>query len=210
MAQSAFGRLYKAIGDADSLKTAYESILRDLFENPFWESGKVELRRVPWSQARQARTENVEAFKSPGLYLWGIEDRPLYIGMTRVTFRKRFSRYIWHKRSQCNLAQEFEASLVVRGIDGFPAEIREWYTRQFRGSEVRLRGVLRFAEEGIAGIWFALFPHKSLAEIEELERALVPVAETWNHHRGLRPLLNVAFNRRRAAGSDDEGSLTSE
>jgi hypothetical protein len=193
-APSAFGRLYQAVGDSDSLEAAYDKVLKNLFESPFWESGTVELRRILWGQGQEARTQ--DAFGSPGLYLWGIETRPLYIGITRGSFRKRFSRYIWHERSQCHLAQQFEASLVSDGIDGFPAEVREWYARQFRGSEVRLRGAVRFAKEGIAGVWFALFPHNSPAEIEDLERALVPVAEAWNHRQSLRPLLNVEFNRR--------------
>jgi hypothetical protein len=204
MALSAFGHLYGAVGDSDSLAAAYDKVLRDLFESPFWESGTVGLRRVLWSQGRQARTEDIRAFGSPGLYLWGIEDRPLYIGITQNSFRKRFSRYIWHPRSQCNLAQEFEASLVLHDINGFPAKIRAWYARQFGGSEVRLRGAVRFAKEGIVGVWFALFPHNSPAEIDELERALVPVAEAWNQHRGLRPLLNIEFNRRKTKRTSDE------
>jgi hypothetical protein len=75
--------------------------------------------------------------------------------------------------------------------------MREWYARQFRGSQARLRGAVRFAKEGISGVWFALFPHETPAEIEELERALVPIADKWNQERGLRPLLNVEFNRRK-------------
>lgn len=194
MAPSTFGRLYDAVGDSDSLEAAYDVVLRNLFESPLWESGTVELRRILWSQGRQARSQ--DAFGSPGLYLWGIETRPLYIGMTLGSFRKRFSRYIWQERSQCNLAEKFEASLVSDDINGYPAEIREWYARQFRGSEVRLRGAVRFAREGIAGVWFALFPHNRPAEIKHLERALVPVAGAWNHRRSLRPLLNVEFTRR--------------
>jgi hypothetical protein len=62
---------------------------------------------------------------------------------------------------------------------------------------VRLRGAVRFAEEGIRDIWFALFPHDRSAEIVELERAIVPIAEAWNLDRGIRPLLNVEFNRRK-------------
>ncbi len=197
MATSAFGHLYRAVGDSHSLEVAYDKVLRDLFESPLWESGTIELRRVLWSHGWQARTENMTAFGSPGLYLWGIKDRPLYIGITRGSFSKRFSRYIWHARSQCNLAHEFEAALVSDDINGFPAEIREWYAQQFGGSKVRLRGAVRFAEEGIADVWFALLPHNDPAEIEELERALVPVAEAWNNRRGVQPLLNVEFTRRK-------------
>jgi hypothetical protein len=197
MAASAFGNLYEAVGDSESLHVAYDRMLADLFTSSLWESGPVELRRVLWTLGKRARTEDAVAFRSPGLYLWGIEARPLYIGITRGSFSKRFSRYIWHPRSQCNLAQEFEPSLRSDDIEGFPAEIREWYARWSKGSEVRLRGAARFAREGIAKVWFALFPHQSATEIEALERALVPVAEAWNRRRHLESLLNVEFNRRR-------------
>src|SRR6266404_142705 len=35
------------------------------------------------------------------------------------SFSKRFSRYIWHERSQCSLAQNFEATIASEGINGF-------------------------------------------------------------------------------------------
>ena len=57
------------------------------------------------------------------------------------SFSKRFSRYIWHERSQCNLAQNFEATIASEGINGFLVEIRDWYARDFRGSRVRLEEV---------------------------------------------------------------------
>ena len=198
MTPSAFDHLYEAVEDSESLRAAYDKFLGDLFEGPFWENGTVEFRRVLWSHGRQALIGDTKAFASPGLYLWGIEKRPLYIGITRGSFRKRFSRYIWHERSQCNLAKEFEAPLRSDDIHGFPPHIREWYARNYRGSEARLRGAVRFAKEGIEGIWFALLPHDSLDEIERLERALIPVAEALNAKGSLGLLLNVEFNRRRA------------
>ena len=198
MIPSAFDRLYPAIGDASSLAKAYDKLLTDLFTNPLWESGPIELRRVLWSQARRARIEDGGVFNSRGLYVWGIEDRPLYLGITRGSFAKRFSRYIWHPRSQCNLAHTFEAALVSHGIGGFPTELTEWYKKGFGTSKARLRGAVRFAKEGINRIWFFLCPGGSPPEIEQLERAAVPVADAWNRERGLRPLLNVEFNPRGA------------
>jgi len=196
MAACTFSHLYEAVGDSALLDAAYNKALMDLVGRPLWEGGTVLHRRILWSQGFRARTEDRTTFRLPGLYLWGIDDRPLYIGITRGSFSKRFSRYIWHPRSQCNLAKDFEAALITDDINGFPVEITEWYARCFGGSKVRLRGAVRFAKEGIASVWFALFPHNSKAEIEELERALVPVAEAWNYRRGLPPLLNVEFNRR--------------
>lgn len=61
-----------------------------------------------------------ESFGSPGIYLWGGREQPLYVGMTQSTFGKRFRRYIWADRSQCKLADRYEDELIDRGIDGFP------------------------------------------------------------------------------------------
>ncbi|HEV3482592.1 MAG TPA: hypothetical protein VGR97_09715 [Candidatus Acidoferrales bacterium] len=190
MKQSAFNRLYEVVGNSDRLLVAYDNVLSDLFKNTFWQEGPTELRRVLWNQGRRAQVEDSETFESPGLYLWGSKDIPLYIGITRGSFSKRFVRYIWSERSQCNLAQQFEAALRSMGIDGFPPEIRDWYARNFGGSTVRLEGAVQFAKAGIAEIWFALFPHATVAEIRVLEQALIPVAEKWNENRGLGKLLN--------------------
>lgn len=194
MAETTFRRLFGAIGNPDKLYDEYDSYLGDLFRAKHWESGEVRCTRVLWTAGQQARREDATTFRSPGLYLWGAEERPLYIGITRRRFGKRFGRYIWTARSQCNLARDFEHALVASGIEGFPPEIRAWYAKH-GGSTVRLRGAVRFAVEGIQHVWFALMPHDSTTEIEELERHLVPVANDWNRRRGLRPLLNVEFSR---------------
>jgi hypothetical protein len=191
MTPLAFERLYEVVTDPEQLQAAYTVVLGDLFRNPFWESGPTAHRRVPWSLGRQAQAEDRQVFGSPGLYLWGIEERPLYLGMTRNSFNHRFSRYIWSKRSQCELARQHEAELVSKGIDGFPTDITVWYAKNFRGTRVRLLGAVRFAQEGVHKIWFALFPHAKVDEIRLLEKALIPIAEKWNERGGLRPLLNI-------------------
>ena len=194
MAESAFERLYKAAQDSARLEQAYDRVVADLFHNPFWNEGPTTLRRVLWSDGRRARVEDRAAFGSPGLYLWGSKERPVYIGITRGTFDRRFYRYIWSDRSQCNLAKKFEPELCDKGIDAFPAEVTNWYARNFGASKVRLRGAARFAKEGIDDVWFALFPHSQPGQIRELERALVDrdsgAAVRWgrSHHV---PLLNV-------------------
>jgi len=195
MTALAFVRLYKVMADPDRLQTVYADVLGDLFHNPFWESGPMAHLRVPWSQGRQAQECDREAFGSPGLYLWGIEERPLYLGMTRSSFNHRFSRYIWSKRSQCELARQYEPLLISKGIDGFPLDVTVWYARNFRGTKVRLQGSVRFAQEGIHKIWFVLFPHPKVDEIRLLEKALIPIAQKWNELSGLRPLLNIESAR---------------
>ena len=188
---SPFGRLYKVIGDPARLEKAYDSVLRELFENPFWSSGPSTLQRVLWTDGPRARIEDRTAFGSPGLYLWGAKKRPLYLGITRGTLDRRFYRYIWGYRSQCSLAREFGGELRP---NGFPVEVRDWYSERFGNSTVRLRGAERFAQEGIDNIWFALFPHHGVGQIRGLERALVHrdsgAAVKWNRDHRMPMLLN--------------------
>ena len=95
---------------------------------------------------------------------------------------------------QCNLAKTYELELKEGGLDGFPLKIRD------RGSTVRLRGAVLFAQLGIDEVWFYLLPHRTPEEIESLEKALVPVGVEFNRRRGYPELLNVQL-KRGAAGS---------
>jgi hypothetical protein len=191
---TALARLISAAVTLETLMVAYDNVLSDLFARPPWERGTVDHRRVLWSQAKRARTEDNATFKSPGIYIWGVDDRPLYIGKATKSFGKRFSRYIWHPKSQCNLACQFENSLIASGLDGFPTHIHEWYASFARSnSKVRLEGAVVFAKEGIGSVWFALLPHDNPSEISQIEKVLIPIAQSWNKHRKLRPLLNRQY-----------------
>jgi len=193
---STFERLHDAIHNQALLLEAYDGVLKELFAKPFWNvGGDVAMQRIVWTDGRAARTEDRESFGSRGLYIWGVANRPLYIGIARKqSLKKRFNRYIWGKRSQCKLAKEFELKIITDGIDGFPPEIRERYRRQFRGGKARLEHAVQFAKEGIDRIWFALLSHHNPKEIVALEEPLVQVAESWNQRKGFRSLLNDRFN----------------
>lgn len=195
--QTDFERLYSAF-QGETLLLAYDRFLRDLFARPFWDAGSVANRRVAWSLGRQARKEDPTSFNSPGMYIWGFKDQPLYIGITGGTFGRRFNRYIWSKQSQCNLAKEYAPKLIAN--EGFPSDVLQWYARQYSG-EARLKGATRFAQVGIDSIWFTLLPHRDSGEIKALEAALVTVAEKWNEINGRGGLLNVEFNHKRQAVS---------
>jgi hypothetical protein len=62
MRLSAVDRLYEAVEDSHPLEAAYDNVLKDLFGNPFWQSGPTVLRRVLWTQGERARTGDSEAF----------------------------------------------------------------------------------------------------------------------------------------------------
>lgn len=179
------------------LARAYDEAIKSIFATPLWISGPARERRILWMQAHLARSIDAQTFTRAGLYIWGAGERPLYIGKTETSFYKRFHRYIWNQRSQCNLARDFESELIEYGIGGFPPEIQEWYAKDFGTSTVRLKGAVRFAKEGISTVWFVLLPASDACKIREVEKVLIPVANAWNLQSGRGPLLNVESNRDR-------------
>lgn len=156
-----------------------------------WPASAAPLARIPWYLGRRARDELRTLFDLPGIHVWGAGRVPLYVGKTTGSFRRRLGRFVWDARSQCNLAKDYQIQLQERGLDGFPAEIREWY-RGYGGTTARLRGAVAFANYGIDRIWFALLPARDPAGVDEFEHRLLPIANQWNLKRGLPPLLNVA------------------
>lgn len=185
-----FAQLLNARKDKFRLLETYDSVLQELLRKKKWSRGDAEpLQRIPWGQAEQIK--QCETFKACGLYVWGVADRPIYVGITRTRFRTRFKRYIWEDRSQCKLAQRHGKDLRKYGLGGFSKADRRWYKQNYRGSTVPLKGAVRFAQEGIRNIWFALLPHSRRSDIRKLEKALIPVAEAWNALHEYRPLVNI-------------------
>ena len=199
---SVFDHLASQRAQQCALAVPYDEVVRRIVAARYWNGGSVQGRRVLWTDARSARKADTAAFKLPGLYIWGAEDRPVYLGMTGKvkktgdtrSFTERFGRYVGGEKSQCSLAREYGTQLVERGIDGFPAEIRSWYAKNYSGT-ARLAGAVRFATEGIDKIWFALFPASDPSLIRTLEKALIPIANAWNIQAGMKPLLNIESNR---------------
>lgn len=202
MTSSAFDHLASQSVEQGSLAMAYNEVIRSLVAAPFWSGGSVKERRVLSTDAKSARKADSATFKLSGLYIWGAEDRPLYVGITGKikksgeprSFAERFGRYVGGKKSQCNLAREFGTALIERGIDGFPAEIHGWYAKNYSGT-ARLAGAVRFATEGIDKVWFALLPASEPGLIRAVEKLLIPVANAWNVRAGIKPLLNIESNR---------------
>lgn len=191
----ALARFLADKSDSQALLREYGAIIDSLVNESMWSSGSDLRRRVLWTKGKNARLEYPRIFARPGLYLWGVRKTPLYVGITRSSFRRRFGRYIWQERSQCNLAQLYEAELCERSLEGFPEEVKTWY-KGYRGA-VRLRGAVAFAKHGINEIWFVLFPHNNSDEIVASEKAIVPVAQEYNRRHGYPELLNAKLLRTR-------------
>jgi hypothetical protein len=193
-----FARLLTARKDKLCLLETYNEVLQELFRKKQWRRGEAEpLQRIPWQKA--INVKQCEPFKACGLYVWGVQrgkrNIPIYLGMTANSFYKRFARYIWDEHSQCNLADRYGNRIKKNKLSGFTRAVR-------RGrSKVRLAGAIRFAQEGIRNIWFALLPHWRKRDVRKLERALIPIAAAWNALYGYRPLLNIQRGRRASAGA---------
>jgi len=184
-------QLLDTVDRPDQLRLTYASYLRILFAEPLWSGGHALGRRIPWRSAQAARGTSPTTFGSPGVYLFGAKDIPLYIGSTGRTLWVRLSRrYLVGEHAQCELAATYGDLIWEKGVSGFPEEVRAWYRRGFGASRVRLEGAVAFARHGIEHIWFALLPTPDATAAKQLEDVLIPVAQRWNADHGHLPLLN--------------------
>lgn len=144
------------------LEVRFRDYLARLIESPLWSDLDPNGLLIPWRKGTAAAKNPAcaDAFMCPGLYLFGGPKRiPLYVGMTGTSLWKRLrSRYLSGKRCQCQLAVDYQNSLIRHGVDGFPSDIRVWYRRCFGSSTARLQGAVVFAESGPENIWFTIIP----------------------------------------------------
>ena len=180
--------MQEAVGDPER----YDDWMTELLATPLWSHCTPDAPRIPWRLAGEAGSRMPEAFGSPGLYMFGTGcGVPRYIGRTSTALKKRlFGRYLRGERCQCELAATYCVALREKGIDGFPAEIRQWYRKNYRGSTVRLDGAVDFARYGPEGIWFAIFPVTESRPASALESEWISATEHWNASHGHPPLLN--------------------
>jgi hypothetical protein len=182
--------LNQAKDDENEIKKIYCNLLEELNSSEYWSNSENTAPKVKWSDGINIKSIQKDIFSNSGLYLWGADNIPRYIGMTKQNFGERFKRYIGNDNSQCKLAEKYEKELKANGINGFPNEVRKWYKRGFRNSTVRLEGAVDFAKHGINNIWFALFPADDVNAIRLLEKRLIKIAYAWNLEKGFEPLLN--------------------
>jgi hypothetical protein len=186
-------RPFKLLTTNNNLEQIYDTLLQELLISEFWSLNNQKAPRVLWKDSFFCRKLN--AFSKSGLYIWGAGSVPRYIGKTNASFEKRFHRYIWDQKSQCRLAEKYEAYIIRNGIKGFPDEIHEWYKKGFGRSTVRLQGAVDFARHGLNTIWFSLFPidEKNPELTKRIEENIIPIANNWNLKNDLDPLLNKSL-----------------
>jgi len=194
LSQLQFGDLRPSIilesikNDQESINEFYSLLIKELLNSKYWSLSYNNMPRLNWNDAKNARKAKSE-FQMPGLYLWGAENIPRYIGQTENSFSKRFNRYIWGEKSEYNLGRKYENEIMQLGIKGFTQEIVNWCKNSY-GTLARLEHTVDYVKHGIENIWFSLFPFKNKDLIKELETKLIIAGKQWNVKNNLEPLLN--------------------
>ena len=168
------------------LFTAYNQFLQSSFIKPLWNGGSYTNQRISWKLADKAKKE-VESFHSPGLYIWGYDKTPLYIGKAeRQNLSSRFSRYIFSSKSQCKVAEKYTQYLDSGGSKKTYDKLKE----EFDISGARAKGAKAFGEVGAQNIWFILIPLE-VTIISDFENELIEVGFEWNINNGHKALINA-------------------
>jgi len=101
-------KLKPKMTDFNELMKIYSSLINEIISTEYWSRNKNTLR-IKWQDGNIARSIRKDIFSCSGIYLWGADKVPRYIGKTvKQNFNKRFNKYIWGEKSQCNLAKNYE------------------------------------------------------------------------------------------------------
>ncbi|KKG13064.1 hypothetical protein EO92_07810 [Methanosarcina sp. 2.H.A.1B.4] len=170
------------------------------------------LHKIPYTAASGYKIDPL--FKQPGIYLWGHDDIPRYIGKTEKSFKKRlFSRYIPRKDdttykspTQCGISEILRDYYSKPELCDFKKKlesdakndkkmIKERIEEEQKitiQSYQRLYGALDFSKFEKESIWFAILPfedtHKKFIDI--FETLFIHSAQNYNNKRKYPELLN--------------------
>ncbi len=156
------------------LKMLYDSFLKESFSKKYYNCNsddKYDYQRIKWGDFKEAR--KLEDFNKTGLYIWGVDKTILYIGKAeKSVFKKRFSRYVGSKKSQCAIAQELHSKKRKLSVE----EIMHKYKVKW----VRAEGAKMFAEFGIDNLWFIIIPFNNSHLIYGLENSIISAEDLLN------------------------------
>ena len=172
----------------------FSEYMSSLFDELLWSPENPKARRIPFKYAGDAMVYFKNEFGSPGCYMFGFENRMLYVGETQRDLKTRLrGRYFIGKKTQYELAKKYEQQLIEKGIDGFPEEVVAEYKRQYHGSTVRLDGAVMFARIGIARVWFHLLPVDDIDDVLDIERVLIHFCNRLNKGNNYPQMINMEF-----------------
>lgn len=172
------------------IENSYDYLLTSSFSKEFWKQGKYENHRIKWTDIDKVKS-TLKIFNESGVYIWGHNREPLYIGKAeKQSFKKRFSRYIFSHNSQCKIAELYRNHLSNGGKILEIEEIIEKYNLNLKKHKSRALGIKSFGECENNDIWFILLPFKK-DSISGLEISLIKAGENWNNKMKLKPLINL-------------------
>ncbi|AKB24914.1 hypothetical protein MSMTP_1445 [Methanosarcina sp. MTP4] len=170
------------------------------------------LHKIPYTSASGYKIYPL--FKQPGIYLWGRDDIPRYIGKTEKSFEKRlFNRYIPRKNgttykspTQCGISEILRDYYSKPKLGGFKKKlesydkndkkmIKERIEKDLKitiRSYERLYGALDFSQFEKESIWFAILPFEDTNKkfIDIFETLFIHSAQKYNKKNGYDELLN--------------------
>ena len=163
----------------------YNDFLSSSFTKDYWTNGAYTNERINWKDAKRAKS--LDSFNSTGIYIWGCDERPIYIGKAEgQSLAKRFSRYIWQKKSQLNIATLYSEYLSSSGKRKTKYEIAVDYDISLS----RAKGAKQFGEAGADKVWFIHIPLE-VSVINQLEDRLIAIGDKWNLMHELPELINT-------------------
>lgn len=197
----------KAIENKDKLTGVYSEWIETLFSSHLWDIKNIDGMRIPWMKAEEAFDVRKDIFDSPGLYIFGTkENMPIYLGMAKGRVKTRSlktrlrSRYFGPKSessknkkyAQFQIAKEYEKLLNEKGHEALPKDVSDWYHKRYKNSDVRLIHAEELVKRGIDGVWFAglPFPVDNPETIREIEKKIIPIANSWNIKHKFPELIN--------------------
>lgn len=181
-------------GDAKGLSSQWLSFCRQRMSAPqAVQSGIKSLTgHVPYAHFNAAFGALGELLDQKGIYVWGAwsagATTPQYIGMTDISFRERFRRYVIESRTgkhrEINMAEGHAAALLKLPNDWRP--MSKTSTHRFdsaaipvpKGRATRAARAERYAKVGLENLWYFLIPARPGAsgrELKRVEGALVAI-----------------------------------
>ncbi|ADI73091.1 hypothetical protein Metev_0160 [Methanohalobium evestigatum Z-7303] len=190
--------------------------MKDLEESGFWDEskGSINGHKIRYNLANKAFDAGTKTFSSRGLYVWGVGEKPRYVGKTDKTLRKRFkSRYLWGDGvpKQCELFRlilnKYTNKDVKKKYDIFrdKSKNKEIIDDELStlkndleitsvNSFSRLVGALDFATyaDKEDDLWFAVLPieEKNKDYLDVMETFMILAANEYNYENGYPYLLN--------------------
>jgi hypothetical protein len=167
----------------------YAAFLESSFSNGLWKGGEYNNQRIKLFTLEKNIFNNIGGVDKRGVYIFGHEKIPLYIGKTvkQTLFKRLNGRYLFGKNSQYELAKKHKTDILNWSEEKTIRELK----RMYKTSRVRSIGVKAFVDYGIENIWFILIPIEDKKIISGLEATLIATVIKCDGGKMAQALLNI-------------------